>query len=80
MRPYLARIRGRYIVPRPLTLAELSERLECTLADAGSLLRESRFPHAYVDWEGRWRVPAADVDAYIRWKNGAREVHEGMPV
>ena len=69
MRPCLARVRGRYIVPRPVTLAQLSDLLECTLAEARVLLHASRFPHAYVDWEGQWRVPVPDIAAYIRSRN-----------
>ena len=75
MRPFLSRVRGRYIVPRPVTLAQLGDRLECTVAEARILLQASRFPHAYLDGAGEWRVPVPDIAAYIRWRNGVAGAH-----
>ena len=73
--PYTLRISGRYVVPRPLTLSQLSERLECSVEEARALVGLHRFPHAFINRDGTWRVPVADVDAYIRWSTvpGARE-------
>ena len=71
MRPYLARVRGRHIVPRPLKLSDLGLRLGCSLTDVRTLLDAGRFPHAYIDWEGEWRVPFRDVDTYIRLRNSS---------
>jgi hypothetical protein len=75
MRPHTLRISGRYVVPRPLTLSLLSERLECSLEEARALADVHRFPHAFIDRDGQWRIPVADVDAYVRWSavRGARE-------
>ena len=67
MNPQQLRISGRYIVPRPLTLSQLSERLGCSLEEARALGGVQRFPHAFIDRDGKWRIPAADVDAYLRW-------------
>ena len=67
MTAHTLRISGRYVVPRPLTLSQLSERLECSLEQARALAGLHRFPHAFIDRDGEWRVPVADVDAYIRW-------------
>ncbi len=63
------------MVPRPLTLSELSERLECGLEGARALVAVRCFPHAFINRDGNWRIPVADVDAYIRWRavRGARE-------
>ncbi len=65
--PHTLRISGRYVVPRPLTLSELSERLECGLEEARGLVAVRCFPHAFINRDGNWRIPVADVDAYIRW-------------
>jgi len=59
-------MRGRYLVPRPLTLHQLGERLGCSLVRVRALVRARCFPHAYVDCEGKWRIPTADVAAYVR--------------
>jgi hypothetical protein len=61
------RISGRYVVPRPLTLSQLSERLECSLEEARALAGVQRFPHAFIDRAGNCRIPVADVHAYIKW-------------
>jgi excisionase family DNA binding protein len=53
-------------MPSPLTLRQLCQRLRCSVVEVRALVRERRFPHAYLDSEGRWRVPAADINAYIR--------------
>ena len=66
----MLRISGRYIVPRPMTVCELSERLDCSLAEACALMGARHFPHAYVDRHGEWRVPVADVAAYVRLRSG----------
>jgi hypothetical protein len=67
MMPHTLRISGRYVVPRPLTLFQLSQRLECSLEEARALAGVHRFPHAFIDRDGKWRIPVADIDAYIRW-------------
>jgi hypothetical protein len=74
--PHTLRISGRYIVPRPLTLSQLSQRLECSLEEARTLAGVHRFPHAFIDREGKWRIPVADVDAYIR-RSTVRGAPEG---
>ncbi len=64
--PHKLRISGRYVVPRPLTLSQLSERLACTLEEARALAGVHRFPHAFIDRTGNCRIPVADVNAYVR--------------
>lgn len=61
----MMRIRGPRILPRPLTLEQLGERLGCGLAQATALLHARAFPHAFVDCEGKWRVPMADLNQYL---------------
>ncbi len=68
------RINGRYIVPRPMTVRQASQRLGCSRAEVRLLVRAGRFPHAFVDCQRTWRIPAADIGAYIRWRNGCRSV------
>jgi excisionase family DNA binding protein len=63
------RINGRYIVPRPLTIRQVSRQLGCSRAAVRLLVRAGRFPHAFVDCRRTWRIPAADLGAYIRWQN-----------
>ncbi len=65
--PHTLRISGRYVVPRPLTLSQLGERLECSLEEARTPAAVHRFPHAFIDRAGNCRIPVGDVDAYIRW-------------
>jgi hypothetical protein len=75
MTPHTLRITGRYVVRRPLTLSQLSERLRCSLEEARALAGVQHFPHAFIDRDGNWRIPVADVDTYI-WcttLRGARE-------
>jgi hypothetical protein len=64
------RIAGRYVVPPPFTLVQLSALLRCGVLQADRLVREREFPHAFIDCDGQWRVPLADVHAYIRAKKG----------
>jgi len=67
--PYRRHVRGRHIMPRPLTLDQLRQRLDCSLVEAHALLEGLRFPHAFVDCEGVWRIPLPDIDAYVRTNN-----------
>jgi hypothetical protein len=62
----MIRIRGGYTLARPLTLEQLSRRLACGPAHATALVDAHRFPHAFVDCDGHWRIPVADVDSYVR--------------
>jgi len=69
----VVRMRGVRILPRPLTLEGVGERLGCTLLHATALLHAQCFPHAFLDCDGHWRVPVVDVEAHV-WgaSNGKR--------
>ena len=60
----MVRMRGVRILPRPLTLEAVGKRLGCTMLEATALLHAKCFPHAFLDCNGAWRVPAVDVEAY----------------
>ncbi|HEX4600700.1 MAG TPA: hypothetical protein VH116_04845 [Gemmatimonadales bacterium] len=72
MTPHVLRIHGRYRVPHPLTLHQLSAWLGCSSEEVHTLMAARRFPHAYRDRDGQWRVPMADAAAYVRWSQRER--------
>jgi excisionase family DNA binding protein len=51
--------------PRPLTLADVCERLGCGWQTAYGLVRSGALPSFRVTPTGRYRIYAEDLDRYI---------------
>jgi hypothetical protein len=61
-----------------LSLYQVSKRLGCSVAEARALVAAHRFPNAYMDRDGKWRVSIADVETYQAWNRRKRERGPGI--
>jgi hypothetical protein len=48
------------------------------VAEARALVAAHRFPNAYMDRDGKWRVSIADVETYQAWNRRKRERGQGI--
>lgn len=53
------------MAPRFLTLADVTEELNISAAQAYALVRSGELPAIQVGGRGQWRVEAAQLEAYI---------------
>lgn len=56
------------MAPRFLTLADVVEQLNVSMAQARALVRSGELPAIQVGGRGVWRVEAAELEAYIERK------------
>jgi len=56
------------MAPRFLTLADVVEQLNISMAQARALVRTGELPAIQVGGRGVWRVEASELEAYIQRK------------
>ncbi|WP_265521852.1 helix-turn-helix domain-containing protein [Oerskovia flava] len=54
------------MAPRFLTLADVTEELNISAAQAYALVRSGELPAIQVGGRGQWRVEAAELEGYIQ--------------